>query len=261
MKHDEPQVSQNLIAPAIICHLGAAQIYDYMVFKDIERTPSLSVDPLLVVLTAAAVFIFWRLKSVLGQRTGLERPPLMPIATPDASSKVIDAKPNSKLAEPIWQGVAEEGSDLAKGIESIAEAQKDFNVSEFLNGAKSAYELILSAFAKGDKVALKPLLAKPVMDSFAAAIDSHKAKGETKFFRFVSVNSAKLESAILDGKRAIVEVLFESEMINATLDSSGATLAGESKAIVQSSETWTFERDITSRDPNWKLMATSDAPE
>jgi predicted lipid-binding transport protein (Tim44 family) len=221
----------------------------------------LSVDPLIVALSAALVFIVWRFKSVLGQRTGLERPPLVPVAKPDPSAKIIELRPNPKPREPVWLGYAEEGSDLAKGLDSIAIAQPDFTVPDFMAGAKAAYELILSAFARGDKAVLKPLLAKPVMDSFSAAIDSQKTKGETKLFKFVGVNSAKLMSAMLDGKRAIIEVLFESEMINATLDSKGATLAGESNAIVKTAETWTFERDVTSRDPNWKLMATSDAPE
>jgi predicted lipid-binding transport protein (Tim44 family) len=221
----------------------------------------LSIDPVIVVLTAAAIVIFWRLKSVLGQRTGHERPPIVPTAKPEAGAKIIELKPNIKSTEPIWQNYAEEGSDLAKGLEAVALAQKDFAVPDFLNGAKAAYELILSAFAKGEKTALKPLLAKPVMDSFSAAIDAHKAKGETKLFKFVGINSAKLTSATLDGKRAIIEVLFESEMINATLDSSGTTLAGETNAIVQTAETWTFERDISSQDPNWKLTATSDAAE
>lgn len=261
MKHDEPQVSLDLVKPAIICHLGNTQICAYMTPIYVERNLSLSIDPLIVVLMAAAVIIFWRLKSVLGQRTGLERPPLVPIAHPDSTAKIIDLKPNPKPNTPIWQGYADEGSELAKGLEDIATAQKDFNLPEFLGGAKAAYELILSAFAKGDKPALKPLLAKPVMDSFAAAIDSHKSKGETKVFKFVGFNSTKLMSAVIDGKRAIIEVLFESEMINATLNSAGETSDGDTNAIVKSAETWTFERNIISSDPNWKLMATSDAPE
>ncbi len=247
--------------PAIICHLGNTQICAYMVCAKVERNLSLSIDPVIVVLTAAAVVIFWRLKSVLGQRTGLERPPLVPIAHPDSSAKIIELKPNSKPKVAIWQGFADEGSELAKGLENIAAVQKDFNPSEFLAGAKAAYELILSAFAKGDKPALKPLLAKSVMDSFATAIDHHKSKGETKVFKFVGFDKTDLRSAVIDGKRAIVEVMFESEMINATLNSAGETLDGDTNAIVKSAETWTFERNITSSDPNWKLMATNDALE
>jgi predicted lipid-binding transport protein (Tim44 family) len=221
----------------------------------------LSVDPLIVVLTAVAVVIFWRLKSVLGQRTGLERPPVVPIAHPEPSAKVIDHKATPVPSQPVWQGYATEGSSLAFALEKIAGAQPDFTVPEFLKGAKVAYELVLTAFAKGDKATLKNLLNKQALDSFSAVIDQHKARGETKLFQFVGVNSAKLVAAKLEGNRASVEVLFSSQMINATLDKAGATIFGDGKTIVSADESWTFERDVTSRDPNWKLVATSDAAE
>lgn len=221
----------------------------------------MSVDPLIVVLTAAAVFIFWRLKSVLGQRTGLERPPLMPLLKPEDSGKVVELFAKEIPIQPIWQGYAAEGSSLAKGLEMIAAAQKDFNVPEFVAGAKSAYEMILSAFAKGDKIALKPLLTKAAFESFSTVIDQHKANGESKIFQFVGLKSSKLDTATLENNRAAIEVFFQGEIISATLDKSGSLIAGDTKSVVSTEETWTFERDVTSRDPNWKLVATRDAPE
>lgn len=221
----------------------------------------MSFDPTNLVLIIAAIMVFWKLKSVLGQRTGFERPPTMPIATPEPSSNVIDLKPNPIKAEPVWKNYAEEGSKLAQGLEAIASLQKDFTGSEFLRGAKSAYEMILSDFAKGDKLGLKPLLSSAVYDGFAAAIDQHKAAGETKFFKFVGLKSSKIVGATMTGKRAAIEVMFVSEMISATLDKTGNTIEGDTKAISDVSESWTFERDLTSRDPNWKLVATSDALE
>jgi predicted lipid-binding transport protein (Tim44 family) len=220
-----------------------------------------SVDPVIIVLAAVAAFIFWRLRSVLGQRTGFERPPIMPVVQPQPTAKIIDLKPNIRSETPIWKDYADEGSDVANGLDAIAKAQKDFTVPEFLSGAKSAYELISEYFAKGDKKNLKPLLTNTVMESFAAVIDEHKSKGETKIFKFVGVKLAKIIAARLNGNSAAIEILFDSEMITATLDKSGATIAGDATAIITNSETWTFERDVTSRDPNWKLAATSDAPE
>lgn len=221
----------------------------------------MSFDPTNLVLIIAAIMVFWKLKSVLGQRTGFERPPSMSIATAEPSADVIDLKPNPTKVESIWKNYAEEGSVLAQGLEAIAMVQRDFSVPEFLSGAKSAYEMILSDFAKGDKLGLKPLLSSAVYDDFAAAIDRHKAAGETKFFKFVGLKSSRLLSASMIGKRAVLEVGFVSEMISATLDKNGSTIEGDTKAISDVSENWTFERDVSSRDPNWKLVATSDAPE
>ena len=221
----------------------------------------MSFDPTNLVLIIAAIMVFWKLKSVLGQRNGFERPPTMPIATPEPNSNVIDLKPNLAKLEPVWKAHAEEGSTLASGLEAIAAVQKDFTVLDFLSGAKSAYEMILSDYAKGDKSGLKPLLSPSVYENFAAAIDQHKAAGETKLFQFVGLKSSKLLSAAMTGKRAVIEVMFESEMISATLDKNKNTIEGDTKAISDVSESWTFERDVSSRDPNWKLVATSDAVE
>lgn len=221
----------------------------------------MSFDPTNLVLIIAAIMVFWKLKSVLGQRSGFERPPSMPIATPEPNSNVIELKPNLTKVEPVWINHAEEGSTLAAGLEAIATVQKDFSVPEFLSGAKSAYEMILSDFAKGDKQGLKPLLSVAVYEGFAAAIDQHKLAGETKVFQFVGIKSSKIASAAMTGKRATIEVLFTSEMISATLDKNGTAIEGDSKAITDVSESWTFERDVSSRDPNWKLVATSDALE
>jgi predicted lipid-binding transport protein (Tim44 family) len=224
----------------------------------------LSFDPLNIILIAAAVVIFWRLKSVLGQRTGLERPPFVPtIKTPPDSRPDLRVVENPEILPPtaVWQGHADEGSNLAKGLEDIAKQQKDFSVTSFIAGAKYAHEMILEAFAKGDKATLKPLLAKPVFDNFAGAIDQVQKSGHSKVFQFVGIKSATLQSALLEGKRAIITIQFVSEMINATLDKDGATLDGDPKFIAEVTDTWTFERDVTSRDPNWKLVATGDAAE
>lgn len=219
----------------------------------------MAVDPLIIVLTAIIVVIFWRLKSVLGQRTGFERPPAA--ETPVLQSEIIDLKANPESPKPIWQDYAEQGTPLALGLEKISQAHADFDVAEFLSGAKAAYEMILIDFAKGDKSRLKPLLSSEVAQDFFAAIDAHKSKGETKSFHFVGVKKAKLLSADIQGNVAKLDVAFESEVIAATLDRAGKVIDGDKIAIKQTTDTWTFEREISSRDPNWKLAATSDEPE
>jgi predicted lipid-binding transport protein (Tim44 family) len=221
----------------------------------------LNLDLSILILLAIAAIIFWKLKSVLGQRTGLERPPQNVYEQPTAGAKIIDIKVDKEPPSAPWKKFAAEGSDLEKGLEKIASVQKDFNVTEFLEGAKAAYEMILSDFAKGDKQGLKPLLSNTVATDFFASIDEHFAKGETKLFHLVGIGEAQLVSAQLEGKKASLGVQFASEIIMATLDRNGTVLQGDKTAILKNIETWTFEREMSSRDPNWKLAATSDGPE
>jgi predicted lipid-binding transport protein (Tim44 family) len=214
-------------------------------------------DPLNIILLAAAVIIFWKLKSVLGQRTGMERPPAAAPAKPQPDLRVIE-NPEYIPPNPVWQGHADEGSDLAKALEAIGKLQRDFSVTSFIAGAKAAHEMILEAFAKGDKAELKTLLSKPVFESFVAVIDQNKKLGHVKVFQFVGALATSLETATLEGNKASISVKFVTEMINATLDKNGATIEGDAKAILEDTDLWTFERDLTSRDPNWILTATGE---
>jgi predicted lipid-binding transport protein (Tim44 family) len=147
---------------------------------------------------------------------------------------------------------------VAKGLDAIAMRSADFTASSFVGGAGIAYEMVLEAFAKGDKQALKPLLSKELFDSFASAIDTRAAAGQSMTFQFVGVKSTDIKQAALNGNKAQVEVAFAAEMISATLDKAGAVVDGDAKAIRTVTDLWTFERDVTSRDPNWKLVATDD---
>ncbi len=221
-------------------------------------------DPLNVILLAAAAFVVWRLFGVLGQRTGHENPGFDPFARPTPSSSAEPtAKPEPSQAtpegeiKPVWDGVAERGSALAMGLETIFKTDPAFNVSSFVNGAKLAYEMVLESYAKGDKSALKPLLSKEVQDEFFAAIDKRNRDGYTAFLQFVGVKSAKLERAAMFGKRAQISVRFVSEMISATTDAKGSAVDGDTKEIRDITDHWVFERDLTSRDPNWRLMDTT----
>lgn len=221
-------------------------------------------DPLNIVLLAAAVFVLWRFGSVLGQRTGNEKPGFDPFAKPESPASADRQPPpdqtsrEEKPAAPVWKGFAEEGSSAAKGLETIAAASPGFTASSFVDGTKIAYEMVLEAFAKGDKAALKPLLARDVFDSFGNAIDQRQKAGHKMVMQFVGVKSAKIHDARLDGKKAQVAVDFVGEMINATLDKDGNPVDGDAKLIRDVSDRWTFEREINARDPNWKLVDTSD---
>jgi predicted lipid-binding transport protein (Tim44 family) len=225
---------------------------------------SSAMDPLNLILLAVAAIVVWRLWAVLGTRTGLEKPPIVlaPVPEKTGPKPVEDVREGEVLEpenrDPVWKGFATEGSDAAKGLEAIAQRSAGFTAGSFVRGATAAYEMVLEAYAKGDKQALKPLLSKELLDSFVSAIDARAAKGEAMSFQFVGVKTAEIARAMLNGNKAQVEVAFASEMISATKDKTGAVLEGDEKSIRTIEDRWTFERDVTSRDPNWKLIATED---
>lgn len=229
-----------------------------------------------IIFLALAVFIFARLRSVLGQRTGRERPPYDPYSTRDAKpatarEKVVslpgragetlsrtDLEGGNGSAER-WAGVAEPGSPVAKGLEAIAKADPEFDAKHFLAGAKSAYEMIVTAFAEGDRRTLKNLLARDVFDGFAAAIAERESRGETLESRFISIDKAEITGAELRGRTAQVTVRFVSQLISVTRNRVGDVIEGSADRVTDVTDIWTFARDAGSRDPNWKLIATEAA--
>ena len=234
-------------------------------------------DPLNLVLAAVALMVVWRLRSVLGQRTGTERPPIDPYAPPrrpngsapveTGGGKVLEfpsskdelakkAEPDAEPKAPIWTGFAKAESPLAAGFEKLAQADPGFSPREFLEGAKLAYEMIVEAFARGDKPALKNLLSKDVYDGFSKAIDARAQAGEKLDFQFVGFEKVDFMSVSLAGKRASIVVKFASQMISATHDKAGALIDGNPKEVRDITDIWTFERDVAQKDPNWRVVAT-----
>jgi predicted lipid-binding transport protein (Tim44 family) len=230
-----------------------------------------------IIFLALAVFIFLRLRSVLGQRTGRERPPYDPYSAREqvrpAAEKVV-ALPNRKTeaaaktptepSEPIepsvpgerWKDVAVNGSPVAAGLDAIAGVDSDFDAKHFLTGARAAYEMIVSAFAEGDKRTLKGLLSRDVYEGFESAIAEREKRGETVENRFVSIDTAEVTNAELRGKTAQLTVRFQSKLVSATRDKNGNVIDGNAEKVTDVTDVWTFARDASSRDPNWKLVAT-----
>jgi predicted lipid-binding transport protein (Tim44 family) len=233
------------------------------------------VDIYTIIFLALAVFIFLRLRSVLGQRTGSERPPYDRAApnvvqrTQDNNTvvpmpgAVIDQAPLAPSADVApadrWKDVAEPGTPLAAGLDAIAAHESSFDPRHFLSGARSAYEMIVLAFANGDRRSLKDLLSGEVYDSFEAVIkdrEKHEQKTET---RFVSIDKAELVSAEARDRAAQLTVRFVSQMISVTRDKTGAIVDGNPDKVADITDVWTFARDTSSRDPNWKLVGTGSA--
>src|SRR6476661_1129811 len=225
-----------------------------------------------IIFLALAVFIFLRLRSVLGQRTGRERPPYDPYSAREpvrpATEKIVTL-PNRtaetsapKPAEPTevtaerWKGIVESGSTIAAGLDAVAGADTNFDAKHFLTGARAAYEMIVNAYAEGDRRTLKNLLSREVYDGFEGAIGEREKRGETVESKFVSIDGAEIASAEMRGRNAQVTVRFHSKLITATRDRNGNVIDGSAERVSDVTDVWTFARDVSARDPNWKLIAT-----
>jgi len=224
-----------------------------------------------IIFLALAVFIFLRLRSVLGQRTGRERPPYDPYSARDAVRPTtndnvvalpgrggdLSQKPTGP-AEPAerWKGLAEEGSVAAAGLDAIARDDKSFDAKAFVAGARAAYEMIVTAYAEGDRKTLKNLLSREVCEGFENAIRERESRGEKTETHFVSIDKSDIVGAELRGRTAQVTMRFVSQLVSVTRDGSGAIVDGSPEKVTEVTDVWTFARDVTSRDPNWKLVAT-----
>lgn len=235
-------------------------------------------DPLNLLLLAIAVVIFLRLRSVLGRRTGNERRRYDPygssetrnhqpagasqdgkvISLPGREDRQAGSVPHIEDEDrvPIWEGFAKEGSPVANGLEDVARADPAFDPKQFLDGARMAYEMIVTAFAEGDRRSLRNLLSREVYEGFAAAIDSRERAGHANETSFVGIDDATITGAALEGRKAALTVRFVSQLITATRDREGKLVDGDPKKVREVVDIWTFTRDTTSRDPNWKLVAT-----
>jgi len=179
------------------------------------------------------------------------------VALPNRTPEAVAAKP-AEPVEPVerWKGVAEVGTPLAAGLDAIIGADPNFDAKHFLTGARAAYEMIVNAFAEGDRRTLKNLLSRDVYDGFEAAISEREKRGETVESRFVSIDNAEITVAELRGRTAQVTVRFHCKLISATRDKNGNVIDGNAEKVTDVTDVWTFARDLSSRDPNWKLVAT-----
>jgi predicted lipid-binding transport protein (Tim44 family) len=223
-----------------------------------------------------AVFVLWRLRQVLGTRTGNERPAVprvqpapvkkpaanddaAPAALPAPALPIVDADAQRralKLETEIDQ-LSHGDGHVASGLKALADADPAFSPKAFFEGAKSAYEMIVTAFATGDRKTLKSLLDKDVYDGFETAIAAREAEGKTVDFTFVGLPKVEITAAELDKRDAHVTVAFTAQIVQATKDKAGAVLEGSTSDTQIIADEWTFARNPRARDPNWKLIATN----
>jgi predicted lipid-binding transport protein (Tim44 family) len=242
------------------------------------------IDVTTLLFLVLAVVIFLKLRSVLGRRTGDEQGRLerykarqeaaqrngkLPgqdkvVTLPRREREELDARPG---VEPTVRADAEErvkeyaagNVGIAKGLIDIVRSDPAFDLENFLKGAKAAYEIIVTAFAEGNRKTLKDLLNPEVYDGFSGAIAERENRGDQIDQSFVGIKSADIVEAELKNGIAQLTVKFVSELISATRDKAGEVIAGDPKRIKEVTDMWTFAREAVSRNPNWKLIATQAA--
>ena len=220
----------------------------------------------LIFIIAAAV-VFYQLRSVLGKRTGNEKTPFDPYA--GSRREKIDGaategnvitlpkrKADGEKDYAAIDAVTKPGSEANIGLRALKDSDPSFDPEGFINGAKMAYEMIVTAFADGDRKALKGLLSKDVFDGFSTAINDREMRGEKVESSFVGISKAEIADADVKGTEAQITLKLVSQLISATLDKDGNVIEGDKEAVTEVKDIWTFARDTRSRDPNWKLVAT-----
>jgi len=213
----------------------------------------------LLVLAGIAVFLILRLRGVLGTREGFEKPAVTRADGERRAAKpefdVIEGGPDLDITDHV-----EEGSVAAKALAAMKRVDPTFNVSEFLGGARGAYEMILIAFENGDLDSIVPFISEDVYEAFASVVDDRQRQGLTVDAKFIGISDMTLAAAEFDEvtKEGEVSIRFKSEMTSIVRDKGGDIIEGNEKEIKRQKDTWTFSRKMDSSDPNWRLVATGE---
>jgi predicted lipid-binding transport protein (Tim44 family) len=209
----------------------------------------------LILFGMIAAFLVLRLRSILGRRTGFERQPT-PISAAqtgpmiDAQAEPVAPISNRSLPDPA--GLVGQALVRMRGID------RNFDSGNFLNGAEGAFRMIVAAFAAGDRQSLKGLLSDDTYRSFESVIAAREAAGHKQISELRAIHAATIEGAELAGNTARISVRFVSDQISLTEDAGGAPVAG-TDAVTELVDIWSFERDLTSSDPAWRLVAAASA--
>lgn len=213
----------------------------------------------ILVLAALAALVLYRLKSVIGTRTGHE-------PTHDSVQSTVERNPQAQgpvaVPDPEFDEEPPEEAELSASsrdaLTSIRGIEPSFDLYGFVDGARGAYEMILMAYEEGDRATLKSLLAPDVYDAFEGGIDAREAEGLRVEARFIGVREAKVEDVAFDADARIADVTvrFQGELITAVRDPENRVVEGDPNEIRRQSDQWTFSREMGSTDPNWLLTGT-----
>jgi predicted lipid-binding transport protein (Tim44 family) len=213
----------------------------------------------LILFGMIAAFLVLRLRSILGRRTGFERPaqPYQPPAGSNGAGPVIDGR--AEPAKPATsRQVPESASPTGLTLTRMRGIDASFDPGGFLDGAERAFRIIVGGFAAGDRGTLRGLLADDTYRGFEQAIDGREAAGQTQVSEIRAIHAAAIEAAELRGNVASITVRFVSDQVNMTRDKDGHPVTG-TDAVTEITDIWTFERDLSARDPVWRLTAARSA--
>lgn len=213
----------------------------------------------IVLFGMVAAFLILRLRSILGRRTGFEGRPPQPMQQAGLRpvGPVIDARAEP-VAPPTQRPLPDPASPLGQALGRIQGADRSFDPARFLDGAEKAFGIIVTAFAAGDRVTLRSLLSDDTYSAFEQAIAAREAAGQTQVTEIRSMEHVSIEEANLHGSVASVGVRFVSDQVSYTRDSNGRVELG-TEAVTEITDVWTFERDLSNRDPTWRLVAARSA--
>jgi len=212
----------------------------------------------MIILAMIAAFLVFRLRSVLGKRTGNERPPQNPYGD-SAQTGNAEAVGDENVVALPGSGPADDipaYTPATDGLKAIREADSGFSLQEFLEGARAAFDMVVTSFANGDKETLRPLLSDEVFENFSGAIEARDSAGETMEMTLVGIREADVLEANMDGRVAFVTVKFITEQIEVIRDKDGDPVSGDPSKVTTVTDIWTFARNTRSRNPNWTLVAT-----
>jgi predicted lipid-binding transport protein (Tim44 family) len=219
------------------------------------------IDLTTIVFALVAAFVVWKMRAILGSRnqSTIGSPPRVESSStttkiePDANSDTTSSGEHAR-----WMPFAKFGSEMWQRLDEISRIDPTFNPREFIDGAKLAYEFILRSFSTGDIAALTPLLEKEVFESFSAAISDRRKNGTQLETTLVSLDRSEIQEINIEEKVAQIVVRFESKIITVTKDESGIIVEGSQGKVADVVDVWTFQRDLNSSDPNWRLISTED---
>ena len=211
-------------------------------------------DPVLLIFIGLAGFVVFRLISVLGTRTGHEQQHdiegLQRAARGEHASNDIDAETESVAPRP---------SSVSEAAQPLRKADPSFDEIQYLSGARSAYEMIVEAFASGDLKSIRDYLDRSVYETFKQAVDQRESAGHSSELKFIGIESASISRSEIRDDKMIAITEFESNQVRATRDNENNVIDGDPNRIDLVKDRWTFSRSLSSRDPNWVLVATGGA--
>ena len=216
----------------------------------------------ILIFAAIAAFLIYRLKTVLGTRHGDERQRPNPFAVNDtAAPRPLEAPKAEVLKKPVKliDYISNKDGRIDAGLDEIAAVDRNFDVNDFMEGAKSAFAMIVTAYSEGRRDDLQPLLSPKLYADFEAGIAAREAAGHIAETTIHRIKSARIVEAHLGGTMAYVTVDYDVEQTTVTRDQTGAVVEGNPDRIASIEDIWTFTRDTRSSNPNWILIETSAA--